>query len=436
MLYLSLAAVLLLLALLTLVEWRKSRTLSGDMKRRLTRRASEHLSLGQWSAAEKLLKKMYKREPSDEAIATLYVQLLRQTKRWQEAMTAIDGATRRDRASLLLLRERAKILLAIDRPEEALVTFQKCRPILRDEEDFYDLATAFYRTGKIAEAWEVLLPHVHDSRNGQLLALAGDCRFSRGQFDEALRLYEEAGRAEHNNTQVLARRGHCLRRLHRFTEAERCFTEILRKDSRNVSITLSLGACLEARGQFAKALMVYQRGEAWEMGDVRLFRQAGFCAVHTERFDFAELYLRETISRGGTSEQVLAFLAYSLERQAKWEEAQAIYMRLTKRYPKHVAGYRGLAWLFGVGLTVNLNPAIGLQVAQKSLEILSDLSAWEVLSACQARAGNFTEAHDIQEGLSRQEQSRDAQLRRQRAMRALRKGVPLDENLVARALVA
>jgi tetratricopeptide (TPR) repeat protein len=415
MLYLALAFVLILLGLLSFAEWRKSRTLSADIARRLLRCTSEHLSLGQWEEAEKLLKKMRRRGRSDEETTTLWVQLLRRTKRWDEAMAALDAAAQADRTSLLLLRERAKVLLATEKPEQALETFERCRPVLRDEQDLYDLAKALYLCGKALPAWEVLLPLVHDSRNGKLLALAGDCCFARKQFEQALTLYEQAGRADHDNIRILARRGHCLRRLVRFAEAEHCFTAILRKDPKCISATLSLGACLEAQGQYTKALMVYQHGDAWTSGDMRIFRQAGICAVHTNRCRFAELYLREAISRGGTSEQVLALLGYSLERQGKWSEAQAVYLRMTKRYPKHVSGYRGLAWLYGVGLSVNLDAAIGLHAARKSLEILPDLSAWEALSACQARAGNFIEAHSIQEGLVHQES---------------------DENLVARALVA
>ncbi len=431
MLYIALSFVVLLLGLLTFIEWRKSRGLSRHGLTKLHRRIHEHLSLGQFEAAEKLLKRR-----GDEMTAVLRIKLMRKTRRFEEALKAIEELDQSNHTSLFVLREKGKILLAQGDCAGALTHFLRCRPVLRDEDDLMELASAYYGEDRILEAWQTIETLLEDSKHGQLLSLGGNCCFARSDYERALSLYRRAYEADHNNAQVLARTGHCLRRLFRFKEAEECFVHLLQRDPKNVAATLSLGACLEAQGLYTKAMAIYQHGHAWESGDPRILRQAGICAVHVRRFDLSELYLKDAIDRGHCSAQILAFLGYTLERQQKWQGAEAIYHRLTKEYPDHIAGPRGLAWLYGVGLSRKLDASMGLAMAKQSVDLLPDPISWETLSACQARAGNFIEAHNIQEYLSAQGEDRNTQRRRKQAMRALRQRRPLDEHLVARALVA
>ena len=73
---------------------------------------------------------------------------------------------------------------------------------------------------------------------------------------------------------------------------------------------------------------------------------------------------------------------------------------------------------------------------QQALEMRADGAAWDLLSACEARAGNYDRAHDIQQKLSSDSPDRDTQQRRQLAMAALRRRQPLNTSHVGRALVA
>ncbi|MBS0622697.1 MAG: tetratricopeptide repeat protein [Verrucomicrobia bacterium] len=436
MLYIALSLVVLLLGLLSVFEWHKSRKLSAAALQRLHKRVSEHLSLHEYEAAARLVEKLRRKAPSDPTTQLLYIQQLRKSKRLDEALAVIEEALNADHTSLLVLREKGKILLTQGSNLEALSVLRKCRAVLHSEEDRLYLARAYYRCGEVESAWNAICDLVSGSENGKLLALAGDCCFSRESYEEALRFYSRASSFEQNNTQLLFRTGHCLRRLGHYREAEECFLAILQRDSRNISATLSLGACLEAQGLYTKALLVYQHGQAWELSDPRVLRQAGICAIHTERFEFGELYLKQAMELGGATPQLMGFLGYALERQAKWEEAQSVYLELTRRYPRHPAGYRGIAWLYGVGLSSAISADLARHMAQKSIEISSDKVSWEMLSAVEARSGNFTQAHHIQECLSQQEADEQTAMRHKRAMRELRAGRPLDETFVSHTLVA
>ena len=175
-----------------------------------------------------------------------------------------------------------------------------------------------------------------------------------------------------------------------------------------------MGACYEAKGQFDIALLVYTNGKASEEGDCRLLKHLGIAAVYAERYTEAIDSLRTALLRGDQSAKTLVFLGYCFERQDKWEEDEA----------------------HGVGRSRTLDQNAGLGMARCSLDLLPDAISWEVLSACEARAGNFEEAHQIQEHLSASEENQAELVRRREAMRTLRRNVPLDEHLVARTLVA
>lgn len=434
--YLIVIFVIVILGLFVFREWLTTRISFQKTVKEVQRKVSQEITLGNWELAAKELKPLQKRGLGGVETALLHIQILRGNKLFKEALHFIDESLFIFQHNFSLHRERGKVLLELGDAREALISFRLCEPILRSEEDILDLVTALFQTGDVEVAWSYLRDLVKETRNGRLLALAGDCHFYLEEYGLALELYQRTQDVGWSNYKVLLRMGHSLKSLGKFDKAENYFRQILQKDPSDVSSTLGLGACLEAREKYEEALEVYQTGKAWDVGDQNILRQAGICAIYTQKYDFAEMYLRESMKRGVACPQSLAFFGYSLEKQMRWEESEKVYLRLVKEYPGHVAGYRALAWLYGVGHSKTLNAERGLAMASKALELLPDTASWEMLSACEARAGNFKKAHSIQEGLSSQVKDEKTRLRRCRAMRTLRKKKPLSEHQVLRALVA
>ena len=427
---------LVLFALLALFIWAKRRYPSKQTLNTLLQDVSQKVAITQYDAALKQLKPLIQNHPKNEGVIVLHAQILRGTRELTAARAVLDEAIRSHPDSLRLVYERGRTALEQGVNEQALQDFQACSRIMRDENAALDLATALARTDRLSEAWEAVEPYAMESSNGRLLALAGDCQFHNKNYQLALGFYQQAQHYGWSNQQILARTGYCLKEAGNLLEAERFFRSILAYDSSDLTATLGLGSCLESRGQFDRALMIYQGGQAWDDGDPLILRQAGLCAVYSKRYAFGELYLSEAVQRGAGSPQALAFLGLCFEAQEKWEQAEKVYLELTETYPDHVAGYRALAWLYGVGLTQSLSSEQGLMVADRALQMMPDAIGWELVSACEARAGNFTKAHSIHEHLTQQAKDKPTQRRRRQAMRALRKKVPLGASDLPREFVA
>jgi tetratricopeptide (TPR) repeat protein len=434
--YLIILIVIILLGLAALREYLVRRAPSQKSIEEAQQKVAQEIALGNWESAAKELKFLQKKQLGGAETALLNVQILRGNKQLIDANKFIDESLLIYKHNFALFREKGKVLLERGEPFEALKAFKQCEPVLRSEEDMLDLTTALFQTGDVDGAWYYLQDIITDTNSGPLLALAGDCHFYLGEYQKAIAFYHRTQEAGWNNYQVLSRMGHSLRNIGKIDAAEDYFRQILQKDPTDVASTLGLGACLEARERYEEALLIYQTGKAWDVGDQNILRQAGICAVYTNKYTFAELYLRESLKRGAKSPQGLAFLGYSLERQQRWQEAEKIYIKLVEEYPDQIAGYRALAWLYGVGHSTELSSEEGLLMARRALELQPDSASWEMLSACEARTGNFKKAHNIQERLSSQTKDESTRLRRCRSMRTLRKKLPLDEEHVVRALVA
>lgn len=428
--------VILVLAFFTVRFYLLRQIFSQKDLERIRKKIAEEITLGNWEAASKELKVLQDRRIFDLELALLEIQILLAAKQFQEALDLIDKYLQVYQHNFALYRQQGKIFLSLGKALDAIESFKKCQTILKEEEDWIDWTSALFQGGMVQEAWSELEEILKQTKNPRFFALAGDCQFSFGDYQQALVLYQKALENGWNNYHILSRTAHSLKNVGKICQAEACFRKILEKDPADVSATLGLGACLEAKGKYGKALLVYQRGKAWDKGEWSILRQAGICAIYTQKYDFAEVYLRESLKRASPSPQALAFLGYSLEKQERWKEAETTYLQLVQEFPEHIAGYRALAWLFGVGKSPSLSVKEGLMLAQKAVQIHADAASFEILSACEARAGNFGRAHRIQEKLSNQSNDQRSRLRRCRAMRILRKNMPLDETCIVRARVA
>lgn len=344
-------------------------------------------------------------------------------------LKAADEATRRHPGHWEVALQRGKALLDLGMNEAALQCFQTARDVVRTEEDHLDMGTCLFNLGKIQQAWEEVAPFVTSSRGGRLYALAADCHYHFKQHRAALIYYFMAEHCGWKTHVMQIRMALSLKASGQLEEAREIFQALVTLDSGDVEATLGLGAVLQAKGHYHEALSVYQKGKAWDGCDKRILRQAGYAATHTHQYSFAQLYFETAIRQGDEAPEIFANLAYVLECQKKWHEAEKIYLQLIERHNDNVAGYRGIAYLFGVGLST-LEGSKAIAYAHNAVKILPDAVSWELLSACEARVGNFSKAHQIQEQLSSQSSDEDTKKRRHKAMRTLRKNMPLDSNLV------
>lgn len=399
------------------------------------RLVAQHIALHEWDAAMKTLSPYLEHKVGGAETWILYCQILRGTRQPEEMLKATEEARRHHPGHREVALHRGKALLDLGMSEAALECLSAVEDVMRNEEDHLDLGTALFLQGKIQQAWEQVAPFVTHSRQGRLYALAADCHYHFKQYRAALIYYFMAEHCGWKTHVMQIRMAVSLQASGQNEEAEQIFQALVSLDSSDVEATLGLGAVLQAKGHYHEALSVYQKGKAWDRCDKRILRQAGLSALHTQQYPFAQLYLETALRQGDRAPETLARLAYALECQKKWHEAEKIYLQLIEDHEDQVAGYRGIAYLFGVGLST-LDPEKALAHAHRAVKILPDAISWELLSACEARIGNFSKAHQIQEQLSSQSHDEVTKKRRHKAMRTLRKNMPLDGNLVGNTLVA
>lgn len=424
-----------LLILLVLRVFLKKNSPTQKIFEKEWRDALRDSSLNNWEKAEKKLTRLWEKGHKTPEAALELALSCRGLKKYAKALNVLEEAISHFPERKKLLVEKANLLFEMGRIEEALPIFHQNERLLT-ESDLFNFISTLLQNEKYAIACSILDKNKSLVHSTRFLALAGDAYLHLEHFGKASEFYKQALEKGWVNHSVLTKQAHCLKCLGRLGEAKKYFRYLMMKDSEDIGACLGLGACFEQEGDYTRALNVYKGSSRWEEKDPRLLLRGGICYNYLGEYQKAHNYLLEAVNKGIVSAQVLTFLGYSLEAQKEWEQAQAWYLRLVEAYPNHPAGYRALAWLFGVGLSVDLTPEEGLSFAHRSVDLMPDAISWELLSACEARAGNFDRAHTIQERLSTEENDQFTKMRRQKAMRALRKRQPLNDQLVSKVRVA
>lgn len=397
---------------------------------------SQLIALEQFEEAKLQLQPLLQKKRKCKKSALCFIRILRGTGEVEEALKKAQEAARLYPEELLFRLEEAIALLLLERTREALAAFNVCGPILRKERELYLLALTYYKLEHFEHCSRIIEPLLETSQDDELFILAGDAKVQQRQFGKAIALYIMAIDLKGHNHALTIKLADAYRRHGNLTHSETLYRQILEKEPSDVEATLGLAACMVERGLLQKAYLFFQNSKAWQKKDSQLYFQAALLAIKLKRYDEGHALLGHLLEKGTISLQTLIYSGYCLEKQQKWSQAEAIYLRLIEYYPEHPHGYRALSWMFGVGISSQLSPKEGLLMAHYALKLLPDVLSWEVLSACEARASNFVRAYEILESLVQEESDPSARQRLQRAMRLLRKNLPLNDNLILREKVA
>ncbi|MCH9608573.1 MAG: Beta-barrel assembly-enhancing protease [Chlamydiales bacterium] len=421
---------------LSVRHWIRNYQLTAKTIQKSLNSASYLITLGKWDEAKNILLPLLHHAKGGAKVHLYYVQALQGAHSYDEALHLVKYASKLYPEELLLRLEEGKILLELEQPEEALQAFKVCSPILRSESDIHTLALALLRGGHTEQSWHLIEKRLDQTKNGELIVLGGEILIALKNYTEAIHLFKKAEELGYNHRYLVSQLAHAYRKLGNLSEAEHLYRKLLEKDPADVNATLGLGKCMEERGHFQKAFLIYQSSHAWKKKDRRLIKQTAFCALYTKKYSYAEHYFYELSKSFDPSPSILSYYGYSLERQKKWQKAEQVYLETIRQFPDKPNGYRGAAWLFGVGLNTVISDKEGLNFAHITVELLNDATSWSILSAVEARVGNFERAYQIQEGLLSQDEDEKSQRLRKQVLRRLRNNYPLEGEHVASPLVA
>ncbi|MFN0065119.1 MAG: tetratricopeptide repeat protein [Chlamydiales bacterium] len=430
------AVTLALISYLAIRQWARTLRLSSATVQNTLGEISRHISLEEWDLAASKLIPLLENKKGGKQAQLFHIQILRQEKAYTKARNLVLQAMRDYPEELLFRLEEAKILLKLGEYQEALEAFHFCSPILRTESDICAIAEAYLRCGYPTQCFDMIEPWLAHTKEGKFFALAAWAHFSLKDFGKTIAYTQQALELGYRTHKLMIQLGHAYRRYGNLAGAEQLFRSLLEKDAMDIAALLGLGACFQERGLYQKALLLYQAGPLWKKKDNRLLAEATLCALNIERYSHAEEYLQLLLEKEEPTSKILSYYGYCLEKQKKWQEAEQSYLRLIQTFPSDPNGYRALAWMFGVGLTQTLSKEQALNFAHIALNIHADALTWEILSACEARIGNFSRAYEIQKFLSEHDQDRESRTRRQGALRRLRQQTPLTDDQIIHILVA
>jgi tetratricopeptide (TPR) repeat protein len=206
-----------------------------------------------------------------------------------EALTLIDGAMRAGLASPQLLLNRGLVLNALNRPLEAVASFEQA--ILRDRnflEAYCNRAILLATLGRTEDALESYAQALRIApTEAALLFNYGNLLKELGRRDEALAAYDAALQARPDAAELHLERAEVLRELKRYDDAVASYDRALALRADDVEALCNRGLALDALGRHADAVASYDRALALRPHDAIILRNRGCALLNLKQLNAA-----------------------------------------------------------------------------------------------------------------------------------------------------
>lgn len=264
----------------------------------------------------------------------------------------------------------ARVLLALDRPEDAREAIVGARALCPDDSDVLAVhADVLLALGDDAGAESLLAePARADSSPPELLAALSEALVAQGRAEEAAALYAERCLADSLSPVLAFLHARVLIECGRNDEAVRELERAERLDPDNRAVTATLGRILVNLGRPGEAVprlerVVAQGGSEQEYA--ALARAYGELGLHAR----AVALLRGAVESGGESPELLAVLGVAQYEAGDAEGAVSTYERLLETDPDSVLALNFVAYTLAE-LGRNLEHA--LAYAERAAELDPD----------------------------------------------------------------
>lgn len=206
-----------------------------------------------------------------------------------EALTLIEGALRSGLASPQLLLNRGLVLNALNRPLEAVASFDQA--ILRDRnflEAYVNRAILLATLGRAEDALESYRQALRIAPDeAALLYNYGNLLKDLGRREEALAAYDAALKVRPDAAEIHIECADVLRELKRYDEALVSYGRVLALRGDDVEALCNRGLALDALGRPAEAVASYDRALALRPDEAIILRNRGCALINLKRYDEA-----------------------------------------------------------------------------------------------------------------------------------------------------
>ncbi|MBC6471944.1 MAG: tetratricopeptide repeat protein [Hormoscilla sp. GM102CHS1] len=190
-------------------------------------------------------------------------------------------------------------------------------------------AGVHYQTGKVREAQQICFDILKQEPNhADALHLLGDIAYGQGQYEVAIRLYEQSlasksknGHKLHNNI------GLALEKQGKIDEAIAHYRQALSINPKHVSSHSNLGKALYLQGKISEALACWQRVLDMRPDDPKAHNNLGTAMVRQLEYDRAIRHFQQAIACKQNYAEAYKNLGIVKEKQEKYSEAIAYYQQ-------------------------------------------------------------------------------------------------------------
>ncbi|EGK69625.1 hypothetical protein CAB1_0918 [Chlamydia abortus LLG] len=393
-----------------------------------------HLSmeLKEWSAAEQKLLPILKKRCYRRQCLFDYMRILRNLRRFDEVEKLLDEARRLHLRGPQFLLEIAYKAYRHGAYKESCHAFSLVSKEIFEEQDAAKYASALVHVGNLDAACSVIEPWISPLSHQETYITVGDIYFISKRYQDAIEFYNRAYTLGPCPLKVIYNLAHSSRICGNYLEAGKLFRKLLSEPTYREESLFNIGLCEQKQGRSKKALLIYQSSDLWSRGDALLMKHAALAAMDQGDHHLAEYCWGLAFQCCTYAEDWQCSLGYgfSLCCLKKYSDAEKMYLKVIQKFPDCPTACKALAWLSGVGYASIVTAEAGLEYAKKALQLNHSSQTLELLSACEARSGNFDAAYEIQAFLSAQDVSLQQKKRRSQIMRNLRRKLPLNHQHV------
>ncbi|WP_348663308.1 tetratricopeptide repeat protein [Chlamydia vaughanii] len=393
-----------------------------------------HLSmeLKEWAAAEQKLLPILKKRSYRRQCLFDYMRILRAMNRFDEVEKLLAEARALNLRGPQFFLEIAYKAYRHGAYKESCQAFSLIAHEIFEEQDAAKYASALVHLGHINAACGVIEPWISPLSHQETYITVGDIYFISKRYQDAIEFYNRAYALGPCPLEVIYNLAHSSRICGNYLEAGKLFRKLLAEANYREEALFNIGLCEQKQGRSRKALLIYQSSDLWTRGDALLMKHAALAAMEQRDYRLAEYCWGIAFQCCTYAEDWQCGLSYGLSLCClkKYADAEKMYLKVIQKFPDCPTACKALAWLSGVGYASVVTAAAGLEYAKKALQLNHSLETLELLSACEARSGNFDAAYEIQAFLANQDLSLKQKKRRAQIMRNLRQKLPLNHQHV------
>ena len=316
-----------------------------------------------------------------------------------------------DPNSLDALNNLAIVLSRSGRPAEAVPFYKKALSIRPDPGTRRNLAIAFFKSQKYADAWRILRPMAAmPSADFQVLDLAGFSLVALERYQEAAQYLERANQKQPTDLETLDMLGKAYLHDKNYKALTSVFSRIMQTNPNSASAHMMMGTAYDQMDQRADAIKEYQLAEKADPSLAGVHSGLGYLYFRQGDNDSAEKEFRAELNRFPDDPSSNCYLGEILLNKTNPAAAEPLFLAAIKSNPHYVEA------LLGLGRTeVALkHPDAAIEPLQKAVSIDPDnFQAHYVLGTAYRELGRIAEASKEQKlSLAIQEKQRLAAIKK------------------------